>query len=138
MARQRTGKDIRNAVISVPAYFNDSQKEATKIAAEIAGIDCRAIINEPTAAALCYGFGVQGGPEKKCVIFDFGGGTFDVSVLKITSSEVKVLAINGNTHLGGQDIDNAMMDHVLKEYQEEFGEDLSNNSRAKTKIRNAC
>ena len=106
-ADEKTKQNVKNCVVTVPAYFNDSQKQATKDACELAGLDCQRILNEPTAAALAYG--LTDCPLKRCLIFDFGGGTFDVSVLSIEHRIIKVLAINGDTHLGGQDIDQALV-----------------------------
>ena len=105
---------VKNAVVTVPAYFNDSQKQATKDACYMAGLVCKQIVNEPTAAAIAYGFEKShGDTEKLCVVFDFGGGTLDISVLSIQQQRIIVKAVNGNTHLGGQDIDNCLMNYCI-------------------------
>ena len=137
-AEAKAERRIKNAIVTVPAYFNDSQKQATKDACKMAGLNCKRIINEPTAAAIAYGIDKASDDEKLCVVFDFGGGTLDISVLKIHRLKITVLAVNGNTHLGGQDIDNILMNHCLEHIQEEHDADLSNDSRAKALIRNAC
>ena len=109
------GKPVKNAVVTVPAYFNDGQRQATKDAASIAGLHCLRIINEPTAAALAYGLGSGSTKEEKNVlIFDLGGGTFDVSLLTIDNGVFEVVATNGDTHLGGEDFDQRVMEHFIK------------------------
>ena len=107
------GKSINNAVVTVPAYFNDQQRQATKDAGTIAGLNVQRIINEPTAAAIAYGLEKQGQGEKNVLIFDLGGGTFDVSLLTIDDGIFEVKATNGNTHLGGEDFDNVMVDFCI-------------------------
>ena len=106
------GKDVNNAVVTVPAYFNDSQRQATKDAGSIAGLNVLRIINEPTAAAIAYGLDKKG-DERNVLIFDLGGGTFDVSLLTIEEGIFEVKATAGDTHLGGEDFDNRMVDYFL-------------------------
>ena len=108
----RAGKDVNNAVVTVPAYFNDSQRQATKDAGSIAGLNVLRIINEPTAAAIAYGLDKKG-DERNVLIFDLGGGTFDVSLLTIEEGIFEVKATAGDTHLGGEDFDNRMVDYFL-------------------------
>jgi molecular chaperone DnaK (HSP70) len=112
-------------VIIVPAYFNDAQRQATKDAGTISGLNVMRIINEPTAAAIAYGLDKEG--EKNILIFDFGGGTFDVSVLTIDNGIFKVVAINGNTHLGGEDFDQRVMDYFIELCKQKTGKDVQNN-----------
>ena len=107
------GKSIKNAVVTVPAYFNDQQRQATKDAGTIAGLNVQRIINEPTAAAIAYGLEKKSEGEKNVLIFDLGGGTFDVSLLTIDDGIFEVKATNGNTHLGGEDFDNVMVDFCI-------------------------
>merc|ERR1712224_143307 len=134
------GKDVKNAVVTVPAYFNDSQRQATKDAAVIAGLNCLRIINEPTAAAAAYGMGVkeQAKGERNALIFDLGGGTFDVSLLTIEEGIFEVKATAGDTHLGGEDFDNRMVDYFLTEFKRKFKKDLKSNQRALRRLRTAC
>ena len=134
-----TNSDVRKCVITVPAYFNDNQKRQTKRAAQIAGLDCRGIINEPTAAALAFTKDVVAGnsPAKKVLIFDFGGGTFDVTVLEIIGRESTVKATTGDSRLGGQDIDKAFMENIIERLKEERGE-WEPSTKDKSKIRKAC
>ena len=115
-AEEKLGVPIKSAVITVPAYFNNSQRNATKQASILAGLDCIRIVNEPTAACLCYGLGIKKNIAQKVLIFDLGGGTFDVSILSITESGIfEVLATNGDPHLGGEDFDNAIVKHICTE-----------------------
>jgi len=117
-AEQYLGTPVKDAVITVPAYFDNSQRQATKDAGAIAGLNVLRIINEPTAAALCYGLGTEaGGEEKRVLIFDLGGGTFDVTVLSIADGMFDVKATGGDTHLGGEDFDNLMVNYFIKEFQ---------------------
>ena len=124
------GEKVTEAVITVPAYFNDAQRQSTKDAGRIAGLDVKRIINEPTAAALAYGLDKEG-HEKKIVVFDLGGGTFDVSVLEIGGGVLEVLATNGDTHLGGDDYDNAIMIWMIEEFKKETAIDLRNDKNDK-------
>ncbi len=130
------GEKVTEAVITVPAYFNDSQRQSTKDAGQIAGLDVKRIINEPTAAALAYGF--DKGHEKKIAVFDLGGGTFDVSVLEIGDGVFEVLATNGDTHLGGDDFDNVILQWMLEEFKKEHGIDLSKDKMALQRLRDAA
>lgn len=115
-AEDYLGEEVTEAVITVPAYFNDSQRQSTKDAGKIAGLNVRRIINEPTAAALAYGFDKKG-KDQKIVVYDLGGGTFDVSILEIGDGVFEVLATNGDTHLGGDDFDNVIMHWILNEFK---------------------
>ncbi len=133
------GETVRDAVVTVPAYFNDAQRQATKDAGTIAGLNVLRIINEPTAAALAYGLdkGLKG--EKNVLIFDLGGGTFDVSVLTIDEGSLfEVKSTAGDTHLGGEDFDNRLVSHFLQEFKRKHHKDLSKNARAVRRLRTAC
>lgn len=132
------GKTVNNAVITVPAYFNDSQRQATKDAGAIAGLNVMRIINEPTAAAIAYGLDKKGGKEKNILIFDLGGGTFDVSVLSIDDGVFEVKATAGDTHLGGEDFDNRMVNHFVQEFKRKHKKDITSNKRAVRRLRTAC
>lgn len=135
-AESKLGETIEEAVITVPAYFDDSQRQATKNAGEIAGLKVRRIINEPTAAALAYGLNKKS--NEKIVVYDFGGGTFDVSVLEIGDDVVEVKATGGDTHLGGDDIDQHIINYLLELYKKEEGVDLSNDSLALQRLKEAA
>lgn len=130
------GEKITEAVITVPAYFNDSQRQSTKDAGRIAGLDVKRIIPEPTAAALAYGLDKQ--HDKKIAVFDLGGGTFDISILEIGDGVFEVLATNGDTHLGGDDFDNAILHWMLDEFKKEHGIDLSKDKMALQRLRDAA
>ncbi|KAF7811323.1 heat shock cognate 70 kDa protein-like isoform X3 [Senna tora] len=134
------GSTVKNAVITVPAYFNDSERRATKEAAAIIGLNVTRIINEPTAAALAYGLHKKNncGQERNIFIFDLGGGTFDVSLLTINKNKFEVRATNGDTHLGGEDFDNRMVNHFVKELKTKHKKDISGNPRALRRLRTAC
>jgi len=134
------GSQVRDAVITVPAYFNDSQRQATKDAGVISGLNVLRIINEPTAAAIAYGLDKKKGSksESNVLIFDLGGGTFDVSILSIDDGIFEVKATAGDTHLGGEDFDNRMVDHFVKEFQRKHKKDISTNKRALRRLRTAC
>jgi len=136
-AEDYLGQEVKDAVITVPAYFNVYQKKATKEAGEIAGLNVLRIINEPTAAAIAYGFN-NNENNKIILIFDLGGGTYDVSILKIQNNKFQVLAINGNTHLGGEDFDNELVKYYAKEFEKENGINILNNNRAKGRLKKAC
>ncbi|XP_057436454.1 heat shock cognate 70 kDa protein 2-like [Lotus japonicus] len=131
---------VKNAVVTVPAYFNDAQRKATKDAGTIAGLNVMRIINEPTAAALAYGLQKRANlvGERNVFIFDLGGGTFDVSLLTIKDDNFEVKATSGDTHLGGEDFDNRMVDHFVKEFKRKNKEDLNGNPRALRRLRSAC
>jgi len=134
------GHPVQDAVVTVPAYFNDSQRQATKDAGVIAGLNITRIINEPTAAAIAYGLDKKGGTsgEKNILIFDLGGGTFDVSVLSIDEGIFEVKATAGDTHLGGEDFDNRMVDHFVQEFKRKHKKDITGNKRALRRLRTAC
>ena len=130
------GGTVSEAVITVPAYFNDAQRQATKDAGKIAGLEVKRIINEPTAAALAYG--VDKEAEQKIMVYDLGGGTFDVSILDIGDGVIEVLATNGNTHLGGDDFDEAIMKYLVDEFKKAEGIDLSNDKVAMQRLKEAA
>eukprot|EP01133_Synstelium_polycarpum_P010313 gene10313-12025_t len=132
------GKTINNAVITVPAYFNDSQRQATKDAGVIAKLNVQRIINEPTAAAIAYGLEKKSAGEKNILIFDLGGGTFDVSLLTIEDGVFEVKATAGDTHLGGEDFDNRMVSHFVDEFKRKHKKDIMSNQRAIRRLRTAC
>lgn len=135
-AEAKTGEKITEAIITVPAYFNDSQRQATKDAGQIAGLDVKRIINEPTAAALAYGFDKKQG--QKIVVYDLGGGTFDVSVLDISADTVEVKSTNGDTHLGGEDFDQRIINWILEEFKKDQGIDLSKDTLALQRIKESA
>ncbi|MEK9168373.1 MAG: molecular chaperone DnaK [Patescibacteria group bacterium] len=135
-AEAKLGEKIEEAVITVPAYFDDSQRQATKNAGEIAGLKVRRIINEPTAAALAYGLNKQ--KSEKIVVYDFGGGTFDISVLEIGDDVVEVKATGGDTHLGGDDFDRKIIEHLVSEYKKQEGIDISKDSLAVQRLKEAA
>ncbi len=135
-AEARIGEKITEAVITVPAYFDDSQRQATKDAGKIAGLEVKRIINEPTAAALAYGFDKKKGQQ--IAVYDLGGGTFDVSILDVSEDTVEVKATNGNTHLGGADFDQVIIDWILEEFKKDQGIDLSNDPLALQRIKEAA
>ena len=137
IAEAYLGREVKNAVITVPAYFNDSQRQATKDAGTIAGLNVLRIINEPTAAAIAYGLDKKGS-EKNVLIFDLGGGTFDVSLLTIEEGIFEVKATAGDTHLGGEDFDNRMVEYFVAEFKKKFKKDMSENQRALRRLRTAC
>ncbi|KAJ3214189.1 70-kilodalton heat shock protein [Dinochytrium kinnereticum] len=132
------GTTVNNAVITVPAYFNDSQRQATKDAGVISGLNVLRIINEPTAAAIAYGLDKKTAGEKNVLIFDLGGGTFDVSLLTIEDGIFEVKATAGDTHLGGEDFDNRLVSHFVAEFKRKHKKDLSSNPRALRRLRTAC
>ncbi|KAJ0101644.1 hypothetical protein Patl1_06340 [Pistacia atlantica] len=140
VAEDYHGTTVKNAVITVPAYFNDSQRQATKVAGEIAGLNVMKIINEPTAAAIAYGLDKKDSSygERNILIFDLGGGTFDVSLLTIDNDIFKVKATAGDTHLGGGDFDNNVVNHFVKEFKRKYKQDISGNPRALQRLRTAC
>jgi len=138
IAEAYLGETVRNAVITVPAYFNDGQRQATKDAGVIAGLNVLRIINEPTAAAIAYGLDKRGGGERNVLIFDLGGGTFDVSLLTIDDGIFEVKATAGDTHLGGEDFDNRMVKHFAEKFKKETGKDITNNARALRRLRTTC
>lgn len=127
------GEKVTEAIITVPAYFDDSQRQATKDAGKIAGLEVRRIINEPTAAALAYGLDKK--DDQKIVVFDLGGGTFDVSVLELGDGVFEVKSTNGDTHLGGEDFDNKIVDYILKDFEDQNGIDLRKDAAAMQRIK---
>jgi len=135
-AESYLGEKVGEAVITVPAYFNDAQRQATKDAGKIAGLDVKRIINEPTAAALAYGLDNE--KEQKIMVYDLGGGTFDVSIIEIGDGVIEVLATNGDTHLGGDDFDNKVIQWMLSEFKKAEGVDLSNDKMAMQRLKEAA
>src|SRR3989339_372754 len=135
-AESKLGEIITEAVITVPAYFDDSQRQATKDAGKIAGLEVKRIINEPTAAALAYGFDKK--KDQKVVVYDLGGGTFDVSVLEVAADTVEVKSTNGDTHLGGDDFDQVLINWIIAEYKKESGLDLSKDSLALQRLKESA
>jgi L1 cell adhesion molecule like protein len=131
-------KNIKNAVITVPAYFNDSQRQATKDAGVIAGLNVLRIINEPTAAAIAYGLDKKGSGEQNVLIFDLGGGTFDVSLLTIEDGIFEVKATAGDTHLGGEDFDNKLVEFCSADFLKKYSIDIRENPRAMRRLRTQC
>ena len=136
-AEKYLGGEVAGAVITVPAYFNDSQRQATKDAGRIAGLEVKRIINEPTAAALAYGLG-DANKEQKIAVYDLGGGTFDVSLLEMGDGVFEVLSTNGDTHLGGDDFDSALIAHLLSEFKKESGVDISADETALQRVKEAA
>ena len=135
-AESYLGEKVSEAVITVPAYFNDAQRQATKDAGKIAGLDVKRIINEPTAAALAYGLDNES--EQKIMVYDLGGGTFDVSIIEIGDGVIEVLATNGDTHLGGDDFDNKIINYMLSEFKKNEGIDLSGDKMAMQRLKEAA
>ncbi len=135
-AEEYLGHEVTEAVITVPAYFNDSQRQATKDAGKIAGLDVKRIINEPTAAALAYGFDKK--REGMIAVYDLGGGTFDISILEVGDNVIEVKSTNGNTHLGGDDFDRRIMEYLIEEFKKESGVDLSKDKMALQRLKEAA
>ncbi|MGD1976219.1 MAG: Hsp70 family protein, partial [Gammaproteobacteria bacterium] len=139
-AEDYLGEEVSEAVITVPAYFNDSQRQATKDAGKIAGLEVKRIINEPTAAALAYGLDKQRG-DRKVAVYDLGGGTFDISIIEIASvdgeHQFEVLATNGDTFLGGEDFDLRIIDYLVKEFEKESGIDIRKDPLAMQRLKEA-
>ncbi|BBG97964.1 hypothetical protein Prudu_007244 [Prunus dulcis] len=140
IAEAYLGSTVKNAVITVPAYFNDCQRQATKNAGATAGLNVMRIINEPTAAAIAYGLDRKSGwySKRNVMIFDFGGGTLDVSLLTIADSAFEVRATSGDTHLGGGGFDNRMVNYCVEQFKRKHNVDISGNPRALARLRNAC
>lgn len=132
------GHKVTDAVITVPAYFNDACRQATKDAAVIAGLNPLRICNEPTCAAMCYGFDKKGQGEKNILVFDYGGGTFDTTVMNVDNGFFEVKAVGGNTHLGGEDLDNRLVNYFVQEFKRKYKHDVSSNPRALRRLRTAC
>ena len=135
-AESYLGEKVSEAVITVPAYFNDAQRQATKDAGKIAGLEVKRIINEPTAAALAYG--LDNDKEQKIMVYDLGGGTFDVSIIDIGEGVIEVLATNGDTHLGGDDFDNKITEWMIAEFKKQVGVDLGNDKMALQRLKEAA
>jgi molecular chaperone DnaK len=135
-AENYLGETVTEAVITVPAYFNDSQRQATKDAGRIAGLDVKRIVNEPTAAALAYGLDKKG--DEVIAVYDFGGGTFDISVLEVSDNVVQVISTNGDTQLGGDDIDNRLIDYLVAEFKKDQGLDVSNDKMVMQRLKDAA
>lgn len=135
-AERYLGETVTEAVITVPAYFNDAQRQATRDAGKIAGLEVKRIINEPTAAALAYGLDKKG--EQKIAVYDLGGGTFDISILEIDAGVVEVLSTNGDTHLGGDDFDNILIDYIVDQFKSESGIDVSKDSMVMQRLKEAA
>ena len=138
IAENYLGEEVKKAVITVPAYFNDSQRQSTKDAGVIAGLEVQRIINEPTAAAIAYGLDKKGDGEQNILIFDCGGGTFDVSLLNIDDGIFEVKSTSGDTHLGGEDFDTRMVDHFINEFKRKNRKDIRDNKRAIRRLRSSC
>lgn len=134
VAEAYLGKMVKHAVVTVPAYFNDAQRQATKDAGTISGLNVVRIINEPTAAAIAYGLDKKGG-EKNILVFDLGGGTFDVSILTIDNGVFEVVSTNGDTHLGGEDFDQRVMEYFIKLIKKKYKKDISGDARSLQKLR---
>jgi heat shock 70kDa protein 1/2/6/8 len=138
IAEQYLGKEVKSAVITVPAYFNDGQRQATKDAGAISGLNVLRIINEPTAAAIAYGLDKTSEGKKNILIFDLGGGTFDVSLLTIDEGVFEVKATNGHTHLGGEDFDHKLVEYCMAEFKKKTKLDITGNPRALRRLRTQC
>src|SRR5687768_9317695 len=135
-AENYLGEEVKEAVITVPAYFNDSQRQATKDAGKIAGLDVKRIVNEPTAAALAYGLDKKN--EEVISVYDFGGGTFDISILEVSDNVVQVISTNGDTSLGGDDIDNRVIDYLVAEFKKDQGIDVRNDKMVIQRLKDAA
>ena len=132
------GEEVTEAVITVPAYFNDAQRQAPKDAGRIAGLEVKRIVNEPTAAALAYGFGKDSSKEEKIAVYDFGGGTFDISILELGDGVFEVKSTNGDTHLGGDNIDQVIIEWLVSDFNREYGIDLSKDKMALQRLKEAA
>ncbi|MGN1163971.1 MAG: molecular chaperone DnaK [Candidatus Ornithospirochaeta sp.] len=132
------GEEVTEAVITVPAYFNDAQRQATKDAGRIAGLEVKRIVNEPTAAALAYGFGKDSSKEEKIAVYDFGGGTFDISILELGDGVFEVKSTNGDTHLGGDNIDQVIIEWLVSDFKQQYGIDLSQDKMALQRLKEAA
>ncbi|MBN2860018.1 MAG: molecular chaperone DnaK, partial [Sphaerochaetaceae bacterium] len=137
-AEDYLGEPVTEAVITVPAYFNDAQRQATKDAGKIAGLDVKRIVNEPTAAALAYGLGKDANKEEKIAVYDLGGGTFDISILELGDGVFEVKSTNGDTHLGGDDFDQVVIDWMVETFRNETGVDLSKDKMALQRLKEAA
>ena len=137
-AEDYLGEKVTRAVITVPAYFNDAQRQATKDAGRIAGLEVERIINEPTAAALAYGLDKKGKKNEKIAVYDLGGGTFDISILELGDGVFEVKSTNGNTHLGGDDFDQRIMEWLIQEFKKQTGIDVSGDKMALQRLKEAA
>jgi molecular chaperone DnaK len=135
-AENALGEEVTEAVITVPAYFNDSQRQATKDAGKIAGLDVKRIVNEPTAAALAYGLDKK--KDEIIAVYDFGGGTFDISILEVSENVVQVISTNGDTQLGGDDVDIRIMDYLITEFKKDQGLDVSKDKMVVQRLKDAA
>ncbi|MBI2647897.1 MAG: Hsp70 family protein, partial [Candidatus Wildermuthbacteria bacterium] len=135
-AEEKLGEKISEAIITVPAYFDDSQRKATKVAGEIAGLEVKRVINEPTAAALAYGLNKK--KDERIVVYDFGGGTFDISILEVTEDTIEVKATGGDTHLGGEDFDHKIIEWIIAQYTKDEGIDLAKDPLALQRLKEAA
>ncbi len=134
-AEEKLGEKITEAIITVPAYFDDSQRKATKVAGEIAGLDVKRVLNEPTAAALAYGLNKK--KDERIIVYDFGGGTFDISILEVSADTIEVKATGGDTHLGGEDFDQKVMDWIIEQFHKDQGIDLAKDPLALQRLKEA-
>ncbi len=134
-AEEKLGEKITEAIVTVPAYFDDSQRKATKVAGEIAGLEVKRVLNEPTAAALAYGLNKK--KDERIIVYDFGGGTFDISILEVSADTIEVKATGGDTHLGGEDFDQKVMDWLIEQFQKDQGIDLSKDPLALQRLKEA-
>lgn len=137
-AEDYLGEEVHEAIITVPAYFNDSQRQATKDAGKIAGLEVKRIVNEPTAASLAYGYGKDSNQDKTIAVFDFGGGTFDISILELGDGVFEVRSTNGDTHLGGDNIDQKIIDWIIAQFKSDYGIDLSQDKMALQRLKEAA
>jgi L1 cell adhesion molecule like protein len=137
IAESYLGHDVKECVVTCPAYFNDAQRQSTKDACAIAGMKCLRLLNEPTAAALCYGLD-KTNEERHILVFDCGGGTFDVTILSVENGIFESLSTNGDVHLGGEDFDTRMVEHFLREFKRKHGKDITGNHRSMRRLRTAC
>src|ERR1700685_2911202 len=135
-AEDYLGEKVTEAVITVPAYFNDAQRQATKDAGRIAGLEVKRIVNEPTAAALAYGLDRK--KDEVIAVYDFGGGTFDISILEVGDNVVQVISTNGDTHLGGDDVDHLVMDWLIAEFKKDTGIDVANDKMVVQRLKDAA
>lgn len=138
IAETYLGEKVQHAVVTVPAYFNDAQRQATKDAGAIAGLKVERVLNEPTAAAIAYGLDSNKNHEENILVFDLGGGTFDVTLLTIDNGVFEVKATAGDTHLGGEDFDQRLMDHCIAQFKKKHGLDISGDSKAIARLRRQC
>jgi molecular chaperone DnaK (HSP70) len=132
------GEPVKHAVVTVPAYFNDAQRQATKDAGTVAGLIVERVLNEPTAAAIAYGLDTQRKDEENVLVFDLGGGTFDVTLLTIDNGVFEVKATSGDTHLGGEDFDQRLLDYCIDQFKKKHKLDLSRDMKAIARLRRQC